>query len=196
MLPDLAEMLRTRLAPAQDPLIAKGVRWHLATDRCFHRCDVFRALEARALSELQSGGVAKGPRRAVAHVGVELLIDDALSLDADARGVFRAALRWAAEGRAEASVESSAATAFAPLGSLCARLLDVGQQQLRLTPERLAAQLLRILGRRPRLALQPRDAEAIVGWASVAQPEIERRVPELVVELRAALELEPEVSGA
>jgi hypothetical protein len=195
MLPDLAEMLRARLARAQHPLIAQGVRWHLATDRCFHLSEVFRALEARALVELCSGGVAKGPRRGVAHVGVELLIDDALSLDLHARSVFRAALHWGAEGRAETCMESSSSEPAASLGRLCERLLDAGRQHTRVTPERLAAQLMRILGQRPRLALEARDAGAIVAWARAAQPEVERRLPELLAELRTALARQPELDA-
>jgi hypothetical protein len=196
MLPDFAEMLRGRLAREQEPLIAKGLRWHVATDRCFHEGEVFRTLEARARSELAEGGVGKGPRRAVAHVGVELLIDDALSLDAGAYGVFRSALAWAADGRAEACMEPSPLASQAPLGGLCAHLLDAGRQRMRVTPERLAAQLLRILARHPRLALELRDVAALVRWASAARLEVERRLPELVTELRSALERQPEVTAA
>jgi hypothetical protein len=182
MLPDLAEILSTRLARALDPLIARGVRCHLVTDRCFHGSEVFRALESRALSELGGAGVAKGPRRAVAHIGVELLIDDALSTDDDARHVFQSALAWAARGGADGGVVWSAGSEPA-LGGLCARLLEGGRRHARVTPERLAAQLCRILAQRPRLALEPRDLAAIEGWARRAQPEVERRVPELVAEL-------------
>ena len=194
MLPDLAEILRARLKRANDPLIAKGVRWHVATDRCFHRSATFRALEGHALSELRDGGVGKGARRGVAHIGVELLIDDALSGDASARRVFRSALSWAAEGGADAGVEWSS-PATPALGGLCARLLEHGREHTRVTPERLAAQLSRILGARPRLALAAREADAIVRWARAAQPEVEGRLPALLAELARDLEQQPELAA-
>jgi hypothetical protein len=75
-------------------------------------------------------------------------------------------------------------------------LLEGGRQHTRLTPERLASQLLRILAHRPRLALAPRDQSAIAHWADAAQPEVERRLPDLLLELRSALAREPELAGA
>lgn len=189
MLPDLAEILSTRLARAIHPLIASGVRCHLATDRCFHRSEVFRALESRALVELAAAGVAKGPRRGVAHIGVELLIDDELAIDDGARRVFRAALAWAAQGSADDAIEWSTAGEPPALGGLCARLLERGRCHARLTPERLAAQLARILAHRPRFALEPRDVHAIALWAESAAPEVGRRLPELIGELQREPEL-------
>jgi hypothetical protein len=191
MLPDLAQILSTRLARARHPLIARGVRCHLATDRCFHRSEIFRALESRALAELAAAGVAKGPRRGVAHIGVELLIDDELATDENARRVFAAALAWAAQGGADDGVEWSTACAPPELGGLCARLLEVGRSRARLTPERLAARLASILQRRPRLALESRDVDAIARWAESAAPEVARRLPALVAEL----EREPDLAG-
>jgi hypothetical protein len=191
MLPDLAEILSTRLARARDPLIARGVRCHLATDRCFHRSEVFRSLEARALLELAAAGVAKGPRRGVAHIGVELLIDDELATDESARHGFHAALAWAAHGGADDALEWSTPSAPRALGALCARLLEVGRSQARLTPERLAARLARILEHRPRLALEPRDVDAIARWAESAAPDVALRLPGLLAEL----EREPDLAG-
>jgi hypothetical protein len=190
MLPDLAEILSARLARAKDPLIASGVRCHLATDRCFHRSDVFRALESQALAELAALGVGKGPRRGVAHIGVELLIDDQLATDESARDVFHAALSWAAQGGADDGVEWSPMSGPPALGGLCGRLLEVGRSNLRLTPERLAVRLARILEHRPRLALEPRDAQAIARWAHRAGSEVERLLPSLIAEL----EREPELA--
>lgn len=191
MLPDLAEILSARLGRAKDPRIASGVRCHLATDRCFHRSEVFRALESGALVELAARGVGKGPRRGVAHIGVELLIDDELALDEGARRIFRAALDWAAQGGADDAVEWCTASDPPALGGLCARLLEVGRVHERLTPERLASRLARILAHRPRLALEPRDVDAIARWAYGAAPEVARRTPELIAEL----EREPELAA-
>lgn len=190
MLPDLAEILSARVTRATDPLIARGVRCHLATDRCFHRSEVFRSLESRALLELAAAGVAKGPRRGVAHIGVELLIDDELATDESARRVFHAALAWAAQGGADEAVEWTSSAPPA-LGGLCARLLEVALGPARLTPERLAARLARILEHRPRLALAPRDVDAIACWAESAAPDVARRLPELISEL----EREPDLAG-
>lgn len=192
MLPDFAEILCARLARAKDPLIASGIRCHLATDRCFHRSEVFRALESSALAELATLGVAKGPRRGVAHIGVELLIDDELAVDEGARGVFHAALDWAAQGRADDGIEWCTTSEPPALGGLCARLLEGGRRHARLTPERLAARLARILEHRPRLALEPRDVDAISRWARGAGPEVQRRLPALIAEL----EREPELARA
>jgi hypothetical protein len=191
MLPDLAQIMSTRFARAKNPLIARGVRCHVATDRCFHRSEVFRSLESRALLELAAAGVAKGPRRGVAHIGVELLIDDELATDESARRVFQAALAWAAQGGADDGVEWSVACTPPELGGLCARLLEVGRSHARSTPERLAARLTRILQHRPRLALEARDVDAIARWAESAAPDVARRLPELIAEL----EREPGLAG-
>src|SRR5258708_1440822 len=80
MLPDFAGMIRARLDDPAPPAteLARGVELHHATDAAFHRMPATLALMRELDDRLLGGGCARGPRRAVAHVGVELLLDGVL----------------------------------------------------------------------------------------------------------------------
>lgn len=189
MLPDLAPVSAARAVSAPGSALERGVAFHLATDRCFHQSGTFRALEASALRTLAQGGVSKGPRRAAAHVGVELLIDGVLARDPASSGACRAALSWGA--RAGASARDATW-----LPALCERLLAAGAVEPRGSADVVARRLVRLLARRPRLRLAESDEATIVAWARAATGDVERGLPTLAAELRAALANEPCVVAA
>ena len=86
MLPDLATMCAARLAAADaqpDPDLARGIALHEATDAAFHKLPAATALMRELDDRLDRAGCARGPRRAVAHVGTELLLDGVYIDDAD-----------------------------------------------------------------------------------------------------------------
>lgn len=92
MLPDFATMIGVRLGDAVEPEVVAGVALHHATDSVFHQAqpvlDLMRQLDER-LGEL---GCARGPRRATAHIGTELLLDATLLSDETYRASFLAGL--------------------------------------------------------------------------------------------------------
>ncbi len=92
MLPDFAGMCGARIASADDVDVARGIDLHHATDAVFHQAAPVRALFAATEQRLYARGCRRGPTRASAHVGVELLLDGSLLDDPGHRAVYLAAL--------------------------------------------------------------------------------------------------------
>lgn len=92
MLPDLVGMAGLRLPPLLDPELQSGVDHHHLIDGLFHRAPPFIELVTRTFSQLCDLGLPRGPARAVAHVGVELLLDGWLSTDDSGVQAYHAAL--------------------------------------------------------------------------------------------------------
>src|SRR5688572_23166915 len=84
MLPDFISMLRLGRPAVLDEQVARGVSFHHLTDHAFHELDSFLRLSREAFAWLSEQRVPRGPARAVAHIGVEMLLDEVLSDDADA----------------------------------------------------------------------------------------------------------------
>ena len=96
MLPDFATMIRARPPRTEHADIDLGMQFHWRTDEVFHRSTAFLTLTRRAVGWLSARGVRAGSALAVAHVGVEILLDAALSGDERAQRAYRAALEGAA----------------------------------------------------------------------------------------------------
>lgn len=79
MLPDLESMVGSTASRFVSDPLRRGVWLHHATDRVFHDGPQFLAHQEAARSVLATLPVRRGPRRAVAHVGVELILDSALN---------------------------------------------------------------------------------------------------------------------
>lgn len=92
MLPDFESMSGGRIARALDAEVARGIELHHATDAVFHPAPPVRALFGAAEAMLLARGCRRGPMRAAAHVGVELLLDGALLDDARHRDAYLAAM--------------------------------------------------------------------------------------------------------
>jgi hypothetical protein len=105
MLPDFATMSGARLAEPTDAAIAHGIELHHKTDAAFHHLAPVLALMRELDGHLEAAGCARGPRRAVAHIGVELLLDGVL-VDTEAYrthymaglGYDATAVRWRHDG--------------------------------------------------------------------------------------------------
>ncbi len=79
-LPDLASGAGVRLGPASGPL-ALGIKLHHQTDGVFHS-DKWFVDQSAALTRLaRTAGFNRGAARAIGHVGVEFLLDDALDAE-------------------------------------------------------------------------------------------------------------------
>jgi hypothetical protein len=91
MLPDFAAMASVRLGDHAGD-IGAGIDFHHRTDAVFHRMPVVSGLMRDLFDRLIAGGVARGPSRAVSHVGVELLLDGVLIDDESHRAAYLDAL--------------------------------------------------------------------------------------------------------
>ena len=181
MLPDFAAMCRSRLAGADDTAVADGIALHHATDAAFHRLPVVLGLMRELDAQLADGGCSRGPRRAVAHVGVELLLDGVLVDEPSYRAAYLGglahdpALRWRdPEGPPRFAV-------------LLERLRSRGvPDDLRL-PEAITMRVQRMLAHRPLLAPSPDDLRAIRGALIAFQPRVPIAAGTIVRALRAQL---------
>jgi len=186
MLPDLASMAGLRVASVAHAAADDGRRFHHATDDAFHRAERFQSLCLAATRALSLAGVRRGPARAIGHVGVELLLDGWLAAEQGVPARYGEALALAP--RLAPAITFRLAADAAPLLELCERIAAAPLTPTAwCEPERLAARLVRMLARRPLLALQASELAAVRAWAASARDEIARAAPALLAELRAEL---------
>lgn len=152
MLPDFAGMAAVRLADLHSEEVSPGIAFHHACDTAFHAHPLFVGACAQGVLALTDTGVPRGPARAVAHVGFEMLLDGALAGHHDA-APYRTAL---ATGRAT-TPPGSEPMAWRRLQTLCARLQAAPVPDAYADPGFVADRLQTILAGRPRLALRPQD---------------------------------------
>ena len=83
VLPDLVPMLGLTITRDDvEPVVAEGWRFHHVVDEAFHADPYFLAGVRALRDDLRSTPLHTGARRAVAHVGWELLLDDVVPPDA------------------------------------------------------------------------------------------------------------------
>lgn len=93
VLPDLLPMAGVRLGRDDvAPEVAAGWAEHHRADAAFHVHPAFLAGVGTLRTDLRATALGTGPRRAAAHVGWELLLDDVVAGSAPLVSVFRAAL--------------------------------------------------------------------------------------------------------
>jgi len=185
MLPDLVNMAGLRL-PRELPAgaLADGVALHHETDAVFHAERGFIALTQHTLDRLSALGVSRGPARAVAHVGVEMLLDGELLHEPEVAGAYERAL--------------SELTGVRPLFTQPAeharwRLLE---RRLRAhgTPydyrntDAVLARLIRIFSGRTRLAIDATSERIVRSVLPDLQRHVVVETPLLLARLRRQLE--------
>ena len=182
MLPDLATMCGGRIASAGEPDVEAGIALHHASDAAFHRLPAVLALMRELDQQLADRHCARGPRRAVAHIGVELLLDGLLTGEPDYRTAY---LRGLAHDAAIDWRDPDDPRRFA---ILLDRLRARGvPDDLRL-PEAITARVHRILAHRPLLAPSPDDLRAIQASLAAFQPRVEVAADTVMRAMRAALD--------
>jgi hypothetical protein len=182
MLPDFATMSGARLADPTDPDIARGIDLHHKTDAAFHHLPPVLALMRELDDRLEAGQCARGPRRAVAHIGVELLLDGVLVTETAYRESYAAALAHDPSGvrlRDEQDAPRFAA--------LHARLRGYGVPDDLQRPESIVHRLHRMLAHRPRLAPDAADLAAIKTALVEHKPRVDVAAETVLRALRAAL---------
>jgi hypothetical protein len=187
MLPDFATMIRARAPGTGHADIESGMQFHWRTDEVFHRSPAFLALTRQAVVWLSARGVRSGSALAVAHVGVEVMLDAALSGDDRAQRAYRAALESAARDGLGRQVSWTSGEEADRFDGLRSRLLARGAITSDLAPETVADRLRSALAARPRLALDDASVQAVRDWARVARPDITASATPLIDYLAAQL---------
>lgn len=167
MLPDFFGMLGIKAAPTS-PELSRGVAFHHASDAAFHQTPAFVDLTRRARQTLEEQGCPKGPARAVAHIGVELLLDPVLLTERGARAAYTEALERAIDVQSELALSPADETRFHEL----ARLLLARGVPAHDDPEILLLRMRRALAHRPRLALTDASAGIVRNWVVAARPSV------------------------
>lgn len=189
MLPDFSSLIGARSPRTTCSTINHGYSLHHATDRVFHDAGPFRSAcrdEARALIAL---GVGRGTALAAAHVGIELVLDDALMEDEPTRLLFRGALSLAASHCSSRALGWETADQAVRFETLRQRLWTLTTRGGELQALPLTERLCRTLTGRPRLAVRADDRAAIRSWAAGLPLRCVELGPELVESVRIGLEM-------
>lgn len=178
-LPDWAAMGRFRLmGSTTEPSVEAGIRFHHATDSAFHAHPWFVATQRRLQQQLQSDGLGRGPARAIAHVGPELLLDGAIDHH-DPTTAALDALAGASGDLLDLVTEEHRANWSSHLDRLTSGSMPTDYDN----PTAVASRLFRILARRPRLAFPSDDVAVVACRLADAQPDIVDIAGPLVAEL-------------
>jgi hypothetical protein len=188
MLPDFVGMIGALPPKILSPLLRAGVDHHHRTDDVFHRARTFRQLSGTAARHLQSFGLRRGSALAVAHVGVELLIDCTLGQDPVVCDDYLAAIHAGAPDRLHGGLEWATLEERHRFDRLREVLIDRGLTVTHPAPDRLARRLQRVLAGRPRLELADADCRVVEDWARGSYGVVSTAVPTLLGELHAELD--------
>jgi acyl carrier protein phosphodiesterase len=185
MLPDFASMAGGRLQhdAELDASLAHGIALHHRTDDVFHAAGEFTRLTQEALDELTALSVPRGAARAVAHIGVEMLIDGELVRAGEVAEAYVAALHAGAGLRTPFRSEAEEGRWRA----LRQRLLAFGPPHDYRNVDAVLARLTHVLARRPRLSLDAHAAELVRTRLPALQARVIAALPSLLTELRGAL---------
>lgn len=164
MLPDFANMIGCSPPACGSETLMSGIRFHLVTDVVFHQQPMFRQKVAAARRELEQSGVRKGPARAAAHVGVELLLDAELSSRRIHGLAYREALVVAAPQRVARLLHWGDAHAPDKFESLRLRLLERSTCRDHFSIDRLVERVAYVLMPRPRLRLWENEQRQVSRW--------------------------------
>jgi len=184
MLPDFATMSGARLATPDDPEIARGIELHHRADSVFHPLPSVLGLMRELDARLLDAGCARGPRRAVAHIGTELLLDGVLVREPAYRAAFEAAL--AAD---TAPIRFRDPQADPPrFAALIARMRSYGVPDDLQRPEAIVQRMQRMIAHRPLLAPSPADLAAMRTALVEHKPRVEVAAATVMRAMRAGLD--------
>lgn len=163
MLPDLEAMVDSTASRLASPL-SRGVSLHHATDAAFHDGAPFLAHQEAARGLLGALPVRRGPRRAVAHVGVELILDAALNTPAR----LDCYLEALEVGLSAATLRGVPFLERLKLRSLFKTLTRRAPYVTPSSPSGVVERLQRALWARPALSLENAELPHVQTWAEQA----------------------------
>jgi hypothetical protein len=187
MLPDFATMIGARPPLAAHAQLTHGIAHHHTTDDVFHGSRAFRRLCHDAFAALEARGVRRGTARAVAHIGIELLLDTVLARDPGACAAYTRALAEAPEARLGRHLRWQADEQRERFAALCGALARRGLTAPDSHLDALVWRLSRALSGRARLEMRPEDEAAVRLWAADADAVVDSEAPELLQEVRQGL---------
>lgn len=187
MLPDFASMTGRRLRGARHADVAAGVVCHQRSDSAFHDAPGFRALWLDGTRALRELGLGRGAARGAAHVGVELLLDGALTGERGFCDAYERALHAGAAPGLRAHLDWSHDDGDSRWLRLQGRLAEQGVPTAYRDPTRVAERVARALASRPRLALGRGDHEPLAHWLARVQDRVASEAPALLEQVRAGL---------
>lgn len=188
MLPDLEQLAHVRIEAFASPRVALGISLHHLTDKAFHEGPDFLAHQGAAQKFLSAFPLRRGPRRAVAHVGVELILDAALNTPARFADYVRA-LRTGLEADA---LGQAPLVRRLKMRSVVGMLVRRSPLVTPTTPDGVAARLERALESRPALRLEPPELPFVKAWAEHAWQPIHERAQAWLEWLTEAVRAAPD----
>jgi hypothetical protein len=188
MVPDFFSMAGIPCTAHAYGHLGAGMAFHHRSDDVFHRHATFTGWQRAAFEWLTTAGVERGPARAVAHMGVELLLDAELCKIAAYRTNYLRAL-----ATSEIASKLHACTTQHAHGFYCVRgrLIHFGAEFHVFSDTDIATRFARILARRPRLALAPSELPAVTEWVTAFRGPVRAEAEGLVDALRIELALPP-----
>jgi hypothetical protein len=187
MLPDFASLLGFKTPPTTHRGIALGCELHHLTDAEFHNLRAFRDACHSETTELRQLGFARGPASALAHVGLEFLLDNALFDVAPTHALVHSSLLAATPDGLGRHLEWGLPEHAERFENLRQRLVSMGPPNGRVEPGVLAERLTRTLRHRPRLAVSPSQQEMLVTWVRSTQGRRKDLFPKLFEQVLQAL---------
>jgi acyl carrier protein phosphodiesterase len=181
MIPDFSTMSGARVEQTSDELVAAGIELHHKTDAAFHTLPVVTGLMRELDDRLDARKCARGPRRAVAHIGVELLLDGVLVDEPSYRAAYLAGIAH------DAPIEWREPDDDRRFAALIARLRGYGLPDDLKRTESIAMRLQRMLSHRPLLAPSASDMDAIRSALVEYQSRVIAATDAVMRALRAAL---------
>ena len=172
MLPDFASMLRVRPPHVTEAAVAAGTRFHHATDDAFHGSESFLEFSRAASCFLSERGLSRGTARAVAHVGVELLLDGAFASKTAANEAYLRALDAGLTSPIASHINWEHSVYAGRFQQLCHNLRQRGGVRGDAPAELVAERLRNILADRPRLAMDDAGQSVVRDWVVSARPLI------------------------
>lgn len=191
MLPDFASMLRTRPPVSTLDALSAGLSFHHQTDDAFHGSQSFLEFSRQASRFLAARDVPRGTARAVAHVGVELLLDAAFAYENGANEAYLAGVACGLTEQVQGLIHWPTNDDSQRFQQLCQRLLERGRFQENPPSELVAERLRNILADRPRLAMDERGQFVVREWVENARSQITSGAPQLLREVEQRLQLTP-----
>jgi hypothetical protein len=187
MLPDFASMLRTRPPETSLDAVEAGLAFHHRTDAAFHGSQSFLEFSRHASSFLTAHGLARGSARAVAHVGVELLLDSAFARETAANEAYLRAVECGLTTHVATRIHWLTNDLESRFQHLCHGLRQRGAFRSDTPAELIAERLRNILADRPRQAMDDRGQSVVRDWVMSARPSIVSGAAQLLMEVEQRL---------